>query len=418
MYASYQALASGIPRNRYNSFSHREGLTFEEFEKIEANNDERRELLKRSTLKGLRIVFNWKHTLIAGAISDPQLYINLMLFLLGRVVKANYFPTLHSVIFDAMSILAGLFSFLLVFYLTQSYSRFMAQYDLSMACESRIFDIMLLARACLRHEAAWRLFRHINAAHILGYVGIGNVYNEDNFFHPLNAKYGLLNDSELQRVASIGFKGCVAYRELCAWAVEGIVQENKAKHIDDFKSDDLLTQIFALRAKIDGLYNYADQPLPYSYIHFINFMVFLYLPLFSYGFACSYNVNIGNTLLSMHDTIIGALIVLLNSLVILALRTLAQHLQEPYGEDVEDLAVLHYIRFTIHMSMRILCASSVNDASEEDEAILAKVREKAFAELALSFKEGSNGRRHSTSRLMFEAPDAPVEDDSFVAWDV
>ena len=38
-------------------------------------------------------------------------------------------------------------------------------------------------------EAAMRLVRYINTAHVLCYTGIGSVYNTDNFLLPLNEKY-------------------------------------------------------------------------------------------------------------------------------------------------------------------------------------------------------------------------------------
>lgn len=45
------------------------------------------------------------------------------------------------------------------------------------ACKSgRCLDIAMLARACLPRPYAFRLVRHVNAAHVLGYTGLHSAY--------------------------------------------------------------------------------------------------------------------------------------------------------------------------------------------------------------------------------------------------
>jgi hypothetical protein len=73
-----------------------------------------------------------------------------------------------------------------VFYASQSYTRYDKQYDCAMSCQGRLNDICLLATNCFQQSeigraAAHRMMRHANAVHVLGYVGLGSSYNEENF---------------------------------------------------------------------------------------------------------------------------------------------------------------------------------------------------------------------------------------------
>ena len=73
-----------------------------------------------------------------------------------------------------------------MFYASQSYTRYDKQYDCAMSCQGRLNDICLLATNCFQQSeigraAAHRMMRHANAVHVLGYVGLGSSYNEENF---------------------------------------------------------------------------------------------------------------------------------------------------------------------------------------------------------------------------------------------
>ena len=50
--------------------------------------------------------------------------------------------------------------------------RFMTMYNLAMGLEGRIFDCTLLAQSTLPPAAALKLWRHLNAAHVLLYLGV------------------------------------------------------------------------------------------------------------------------------------------------------------------------------------------------------------------------------------------------------
>eukprot|EP01047_Picozoa_sp_COSAG01_P142859 COSAG01_NODE_74261_length_220_cov_2840.090909_1_plen_54_part_10 len=45
-------------------------------------------------------------------------------------------------------------------------------YSFSMKCKGRILDVCSMAKAYLTPAQAHRLWRHINVAHALGYIGL------------------------------------------------------------------------------------------------------------------------------------------------------------------------------------------------------------------------------------------------------
>ena len=202
----------------------------------------------------------------------------------ANLISAAAWPTIN---LTAVSILGSCMSFFVVFYTSQSYSRFNDQYNACMALEGRCMDICLLARACMRDRAAaFRLMRHVMAAHVLGYTGLHSAYTGANFFTPFNDKFALLTPAETARMADIGTdNGGGCYREVVAWAVEGVQQQHAAGLVDDRNTELLLIQILALRSKLGTLFDYADQPIPFPLIHLMYLVSILYLPLFAYAVA-------------------------------------------------------------------------------------------------------------------------------------
>jgi len=83
----------------------------------------------------------------------------------------------------------------------------------------------MLARINFSEEGSWRAFRLLNAAHLLAYAGLGEVYNEDNFINPLVDKYCLLTEKEILRVKEISLNGEFAFREIIAWLLQIVKHE-------------------------------------------------------------------------------------------------------------------------------------------------------------------------------------------------
>lgn len=61
-----------------------------------------------------------------------------------------------------------------------------------MAARGRVFDSMIVARSSLSEPSLWTLYRYMNAAHVLGYVGLDAHYTREFLFEPVNKEHKLL----------------------------------------------------------------------------------------------------------------------------------------------------------------------------------------------------------------------------------
>lgn len=120
------------------------------------------------------------------------------------------------------------------------------------------------------------------------------------------------------------------------------------------------------RHALDTLYNYADQPVSFFYVHFIGLLSVLYLPLFAISSAL--DAGTGDESYWVNDVVAG-LIVFLQVVFVIGLRVLGQKMSDPYGSDLEDLSVMHYVHYTWQMSRRMLESELPDpvDASIEEQ---------------------------------------------------
>lgn len=161
--------------------------------------------------------------------------------------------------------------------------------------------------------------------------------------------------------------GGSCYRELVAWcqlevsdaAAEGLIDARTAVMYRD--------KLLDFQGALSGLYNFADQPILFFYIHFISLLSTFYLPLFSIAYA--FDAGTGSNVYWTSDLVNG-LIVFLQSLFVVGLRLLGQKMSDPFGSDVEDLSVMFYLNFTFTQSNRILAAEAPKRPADEDPVAL------------------------------------------------
>jgi hypothetical protein len=274
-------------------------------------------------------------------------------------------------------------------------------YNLAMGLEGRIFDITLLAQATLPPAAALMLWRHMNAAHALLYLGVSAHYSEQNLLLPLNGLYKLLSPAEYARLSAVGFSGGTATREVLSWAVANVQAQYKAGVITDIEKAPLLDQITRFRATQGSLYDCAccvmdiaarllvltcalsilhladqDLPFPFIYVSFVTVVCHLYPALFSATVALCFDTSPGETT----DTIVWAheliafFSVFLNTCFFTGLHGIASKFQDPFENGPEDLSVLHFVRFTCQASAKVLLRAPPPALAAETEEELAAQR--------------------------------------------
>jgi predicted membrane chloride channel (bestrophin family) len=214
----------------------------------------------------------------------------------------------------------------------------------------------------------------MNAAHISGYVGINKTYPASSFFTKMNDGFALLTEREMTRMREIDLdKGGLANRELIVWCMRIIQKCHSAKMLDDQLADQFRQQILQLQAQIGKMYNAADLPVPFFYVHFICLLTAMYLPLFTV--SVTFKAGSGDTIFWTAD-LVGRLVVVFQSMFVIGLRILGQEMSDPFGDDMIDLSVIFYFTFTWRMSNHILETSYEDDDVNNAEEIQLKRKQK------------------------------------------
>ena len=110
---------------------------------------------------------------------------------------------------------------------------------------------------------------------------------------------------------------------------------------------------------MDGMYDYSDQPPHFFYIHFLVLLSALSLPLFAIDTA--YAAGWGDETYFGLD-ILNGIIVFLQCIFVVGLRSLGTNMIDPFGEDLEDLSVILYVDATLE-----ICDTIINSQQPSSE---------------------------------------------------
>ena len=341
------------------------------YEELKVLVNERKILAKNSFNRSDTIFSNYRSTVLYLIIFDSKFYLSLLVYVAVRYtyIENTTMPTLQIV---PVGYIGSLVSFLVVFFASQVYTRYLNLYNFSMVLEGRIFDTILLAKTLLSPSVAMRIFRYINAAHILCYIGFADVYKVHNLLEPLNNQYYLLDSAEISRLNTIGFNGGSTCREVLVWVSQVINQQHVKGKINKVEQQMLLDQILRFRAAVGSLYDYEDMPFPFIYINFLNFITLVYPALFALATARYFTVS--SVKGDIVAELLGGLCVFLHSMFIIGLRKIADHFHQPYGNHLEDLNVVHFLEFTIQASRKLLFARQFEEVDDVLEIEMDKYR--------------------------------------------
>lgn len=352
-----------------------DNLTWIELEGIE---NFRREILHRAELPFWKVLTYWSGTCLRALTWDPMIWVTMFTFCMIRY-KARTLeeePEFFERLGDTnIEVLGGFLSFFLVLFVNQTNTRYFDMYKLAKASAGRVQDIAGLAIANFDSASARRIVRYMNAAQVAGYVGLRGPYSTKHFWNYFNQKHNLLTTAELLRLeVSSGSmdSGAAAFKELITWCQKDVYLAQKAGFVDSYQVVQLHGKILDLRAAMDGIYDYCDQPPPFFYIHFICLLTAFYLPLFAVDSA--YDAGWGEDS-SWNLEFLNGVIVFLLCIFVVGLRILGQRMIDPFGMDLEDLSVLTYVSTTIE-NCRIILESQ--DAAVVDEDLEVELSNHSF----------------------------------------
>ena len=340
--------------------------TWEDLEAIETR---RRAILLRGEHNLWKTLCCVDGTVIRFLMEDSLFWITVILYVTIRLLaRYSQIPAFVAGLGDGnLTTIGGFITFFLALYVNNSHARYFDQYDQAMACKGRILDVASLAATYLPKTTAHRIVRYMNAAHVAGYVGLSSTYSYPNFFVKVNKDFCLLTALELERMNTIDLdKGGSCNRELIVWCLREIQFCHAQGIIDHELSREFRDHILRLRAALGTIYDAADLPIPFFYVHFISLLTALYLPLVAVSAA--YKVGTGTGVFWFGDILV-LLVVVLQAIFVNGLRLLGQKMSDPFGDDLTDLSVIFYVTFTWTMSNRILESGFV-DTRDSDEVRL------------------------------------------------
>jgi predicted membrane chloride channel (bestrophin family) len=364
----FSAVQSVIP---FDSYGQSDDKRWEALQRIERR---RRNILLRTEEPFWRTLMYWDGTVLSALKFDSLLWITIAIYVGVRCAARSGLPEFVSGLDSGrMAIVGGFLTFFMVFYVNQTNARFLALYGHSMACKGRIFDAATLARTCrMPHERALRLIRYLNAAHAAAYVGLSPIYPACSYFNHVDKHFQLLTKEERARMDRIDLDaGGAAHRELVVWATMEVQKALDAGMLDNELAAMLRGECLKFRIAAAQLYDAADLPIPFFYVHFISLLTALYLPLFAV--TQGINAGSGDDAHWAVDVVVG-LVVMLQSIFVIGLRILGQKLSDPFGDDLVDLSVMFFVQFTWTQSTRILASPDPPSSAYAVENELARRR--------------------------------------------
>ena len=96
---------------------------------------------------------------------------------------------------------------------------------------------------------------------------------------------------------------------------------------------------------------------------------------------------------------VSGLFVFLQALFVVGLRILGQKMADPFGEDLEDLSVMHYVNYTCRTSQRIMAAETPPPFDELEEENLSRTTAEAIGKAWKTITAAAPATTAPVSRL-------------------
>jgi len=247
-----------------------------------------------------------------------------------------------------------LVSFTLVFYFGYCYNRYWEQYMKAMGAKNAILNCCsMVASTYMNHEDMHTMWRYLQLIQCSAYVGLSMVCTRENFFNGFCQKHSLLMPNEAERLSAIGLpagKGGRAYREFCVWAMKLNTAVFKKGQLDPPTRAGILGMISKLSDDLEALYDFRGQVLPYAYVHEVSLATSLYLTFFAIAKARMATPDA--------DIIVGIVLPCCSVIYLtwqcISLILVGAAVQDPFGTDPEDFAILDYCESSAATSRRII----------------------------------------------------------------
>jgi len=283
----------------------------------------------------------WEGTVWPDLVKRPLLWLAVIIYGAGHAIVLSGNPLdLPRVDRKVMVVPAGLISFLIVFFVTDSYGRYRNSFNNCKAIGGHIRNVTMLVKQRLRDDpikrnhvvrlctlAMHRTFRTL-ASEQFSSVG-GNIVESEQFFTLEYAVDTLHWATSSERQALNQFREQVGTWSdqplVCiSWANDVVEQAFKDGKMSEESMRTIEEQLMALRAGCSAIQGHFQNPTPLPYWHMLNLLCNLFCLLFAYG-------------LIFVDTWFAWVSAFIFILGIMGLREVGIMLAEPFGDDLCDI---------------------------------------------------------------------------------
>ncbi|VEU44096.1 unnamed protein product [Pseudo-nitzschia multistriata] len=355
------------------------------YEGLIKNDQLREQIAEQCEEPFYRILFHFKGTVLKVIATDILFWSTIAIFIGNRwyirFTDLQENVEIYENLASNLVYVGGFMTFFLVFYVNQNHARYFELHKESMVLMGRVNDVATISKACMPIERARRIVRYMNIAHICTYTGLSEYYSRDNLLDPLDQRFALLTDAEYQRITVDINADCgpQAVFEVLAWAMMDIREAKNHGCIDPMEAKQLRDQVLQFRSTVAKIFVTCTLPIPFFYIHFLSLLTVCYLPLFAIVVAH----ETGGSNASWQHEVLSLLVVALQALFTIGLRSLGQKLSDPFGSDTIDLQVARYVLMIVKGSNQILSATKVPGVSriverklKEDMTFIGKAYER------------------------------------------
>ena len=247
-------------------------------------------------------------------------------------------------------------TFMVVFYVGYCYTRNNEQFDDVQSIMHAINGACLNARSTFSDpDETYRLWRYLNLLHASAYCGLTKCLSENNFFSPLVEKYSLLGTGAMQaeeraavkriKIDENGSRACAMFE---VWAFEVVKGEARRsmRGTGDLSPPiqaALAHEINTVGTCIKRLFAYRYQVMPFIYTHLVSLSCFVYL--MASAFLAGVSFTPGTS--TLFGLVFPLIFVVAKIIATFGLIEVGETILDPFGEDPEDFALLHFVEVTI-----------------------------------------------------------------------
>jgi hypothetical protein len=317
-------------------------------------------------------------------------------------------------------------TFMIIFYVSYCYSRYEAQYEDAHRVQEAVVDACLSARVCFSDsDEVHRLWRYLNLLHVSAYCGLTTDLTEENFLRPFAEEHGLFAEEgsatrrlELAALSKIdvdssGSRACSMFE---VWSFE-VIRGEAIRGVNGSLPPPIaarqMEDVSRAGKSIKRLFAYRFQVLPFIYTQLVSLSAAVYLSFSAFIRGLSFLPGSPAGL----SLVLPLLSTLTLTLAVFGLLVVGDTILDPFGDDHEDFAVLHFVSTTCAASWEAIQIDAAPIRAKEQAAdfydpVELNAGRKVMEKLVRRYRwrkiiEAARERRRAMQREVHEAQQTP-----------